>query len=42
MKLDELLEILHVLNEMNSHPETDEKRSEVTNLVLKLIKEQIS
>ena len=42
MKLEDLLEILRILNGMDFHPETDVKREEVTNLVLKLIKEKIS
>ena len=42
MTLEKLLEILRVLNGMDSHPETGKKRSELINLVLKLIKEQIN
>ena len=42
MKLEELLEILRVLNNMDTHPDTSEKRDELANLVMKLIKEQIA
>lgn len=42
MKLEELLEILRVVSDVPIYPETDIKREETINLVLKLIKEHIS